>query len=99
MPTVSTWYRPTLSSKLRRKSSAVLREGAEPGAASPDVESGPVNGSSVPFLRFRPVRFGTVTLRRMLLDGELVDCRGLAMASSGRRTRLAGVSALGGFNI
>lgn len=35
----------------------------------------------------------------MLLDAVLIDCSGLAMTSSGRSTRLAGVSGLGGSRI
>lgn len=92
MPTGSTWYLPTLSCKLRCRSRA---ERWLDGSSS----SGMVNGSCVPLLRLLPVRRGTVTLSSTLLDGELMDCNGLDMASSGRRTRLAGVSALGGFRI
>lgn len=58
-----------------------------------------MNGSSDPLFRFRPVLFGTVTLRRTLLDPELVDRIGLDMTSSGRSIRLIEVSALGGWRI
>jgi hypothetical protein len=90
IPTGSTRYLPTLSSKLLLKSLA-LRLGRAPSSEDTVVS---VNGSSVPLFRLRPVRLGTVTLSRTLFVWELVDCKGLDMASSGRRTKLALVSAL-----
>lgn len=94
MPTGMTWYLSTLSSKRRWRSRAVHWL-----SLSLDSPSGIVKGSLLPLFRLLPVRRGTVTVRRTLLDGELMDCNGLDMASSGRKTRLAGVSAFGGFRI
>jgi hypothetical protein len=51
-----------------------------------------VKGSAEPRFRFRPVRFGTVIFRRILLVVALIDRRGLAAGSSGWKLRPIGFS-------
>ena len=91
LPTGSIWYLEGLSLRLRKRSLAVRREhgwdASDSGASA--------KGSFEPLLRFRPVRLGTVTLRRTLFDWMLVDWTDRAMASSGRNTRLASMPSAG----
>jgi hypothetical protein len=91
LPTGSIWYLEGLSLKLRNRSLAVRRGGGLDASDSGVSRK----GSFEPLLRFRPVRLGTVTLRRTLFDWMLVDWTDRAMASSGRNTRLASMPSAG----
>jgi hypothetical protein len=91
LPTGSIWYLEGLSLKLRNRSLAVRRGGGLDASDSGASRK----GSFEPLLRFRPVRLGTVTLRRTLFDWMLVDWTDRAMASSGRNTRLASMPSAG----
>lgn len=94
-PTASMVYLSALSRRLRN----LVLASRLSGSVRPEAELKSVNGSSEPRFRLRPVHLGTVTRSKMLFVRLLVDCSGLAMGSSGRRVRFAGVSALGGFRI
>lgn len=95
LPTASTSYVNGLSSK-RRMISLALRRPVEAADESGDEST---KGSLVPFLRLRPVRLGTVTFRRTLFEGQLVDGIDRDIASSGRSDKFTETSDLADLRI